>query len=67
VRAAAEFLKPYTLRQHRTVAFFASTTEGEHSGSPGNNELRSLQSFLDAIFLACVGQPVRRTIDVGAC
>jgi hypothetical protein len=59
-----QFAQPYHLLKHGCVAFFVCRRPGLLRGIPGLSRIRSLPSFLDAIFLAEVGKPVSPTVDV---
>jgi hypothetical protein len=58
------FAKPYRLLKQGRVAFFVCRRPGLLRGIPSLQRLRSLSSFLDAVFLAEVGKPVSPTVDV---
>jgi hypothetical protein len=63
-RYSGRFAQPYHLLKQGRVAFFVCRRAGLLRGIPGLPQLRSLPSFLDAVFLADVGKPVSPTVDV---
>ena len=64
-RVLDTFSESYALLRQGRVAFFPNRGHGVLQGIPGEARLRTLPSFLDAVFLAQVGNPITPTVDVG--
>lgn len=63
-RYRGRFAQPYRLLKHGLVAFFVCRRAGVLRGIPALQRLRSLPSYLDAVFLAEPGKAVPLTVDV---